>query len=91
MTWVEFWRCDACGKTSENYECALNQMKFALTESVDFGRTFHFCSIECLRLFVARPQTEWKNDVKEEEKTHGRTIGEHTTTSAGRGGVIIGE
>ena len=84
MTWVEFWRCDTCGKKSENYECALNQMKFAITESHDFGRTFHFCCIECLRVFVARPQEEWKSNIEDGDLMHGRTMGEHTKEAAGR-------
>jgi len=84
MTWCEFWRCDACGKISENYECSLNQMKYSLVESHDFGRTFHFCTLECLRLFVGRPQEEWKNDLGEAEKMHSECIGDHTDRAAGR-------
>ena len=84
MSWIEFWRCDACGKISENYECSLNQMKYSLLETRDFGRAFHFCTIECLRLFVARPQEEWKSKVGKAEKKQLECVGDHIDRAAGR-------
>lgn len=50
--------CDNCEMEMKRVECAVNQNKFILQETMDEGECYDFCGAECLKTFVLTKKFE---------------------------------